>query len=1575
MLSPKKVAVGSSPSGSGSGSGSGSSLPFASQPVDFDTEEPNPIRINQMYSAVLDHLLTPPQVKEGLMSSQSKEKKWQTVKMYRKLFEEHSGSSSTSWGDRENALLTSIARSKMPDVAHLSRLKIVLSSANRELMTSFLDAGGISVLLRAIEGRLNCRPQREVDIAILYEILSCCKVIMNNDLGMEAFAATPGAIDIVARCLKFEYKLFALLVLEILSVCCYYSDKTASIVWQGMRMHARFHQEAPFSSLLQTLLHEDIEYKASIMQFINSLIMGQSDTTARFLLRSEFKSQLLDEKVDESCRKVEKELSVLPQLESSEEQSDPNLSKALKLRGRTLTIIHGTKALDERKVEAMIKNINNNNVPLHDELPEPGISVQGQSFEVKSKTLSITVNPLAGTMAGLFHVAKNADKLESKFLDMVGGKKTKRRWFELDGHAIKWCAGHDKEVEYKGTIPISSVLEIRNYTTDPAISSSCQHCLEIDTTDRVYALASETLEEKEKWITALQKARDDYIIAKGSYKLQTRELSPADVGKFVEMFRKQVAVYQSIATEDRRLQLDVAGLDLSNANEVLRYLLLEATSNGNISRLLSILYELLLLPPGAQGCWETVQLSLQKFRESAVRDTDEGVKIMTTPTILDLFVKKTQESGAGYGQVSKLALTLLAHERETENLQDTIRQLEKKVTELSKEVEQKSSRDEVETTPTSAQARLDSQPSQTVQRSRHTVAQSRRRVSLLHRSKEMTRNDAGQSALTAQSPEKRDDVGASETSRVLSTVDEGDIDIEVQAIPSDDVRQKKADKDEEAPVPAAPAIPSFSVTSIPTAALPSAPAPAAVVDERYAKYAKMKTMLPEGAVRQKMMVDGFSEVEIEAFFSGAPLGAASTPAVPSAPAPAAVVDERYAKYAKMKIMLPEGAVRQKMMVDGFSEVEIGAFFSGAPLGAASTPAVPSAPAAVVDERYAKYAKMKTMLPEGAVRQKMMVDGFSGVEIEAFFSGTPAVPSAPAPAAVVDERYAKYAKMKTMLPEGAVRQKMVVDGFSEVEIEAFFSGTPAVPSAPAPAAVVDERYAKYAKMKTMLPEGAVRQKMVVDGFSEAEIDRFFGSGGSAQASRAPVPPPKPPAPALDLPPEGMTPKPKIKPATKLKGLFWTKLKPDQVKATLWYNLPDFSLPSRDAALLEEWFSSKGPGETSTSKKVESKGEENAVKLVSVLDGKRTQSVLILLGKLRINPEDLAQRIQDLDSEYLDQELTSAILEVVPTPEESTAVKSFSNPAALDRASRLAFHLSALPRLAQRLECHLLGFTWPINATITTAQVQAIALAVTELKADQRKIEKIFSMVLGIGNYINGDTARGQAYGVKIDIFSKVTNLKAQLPSQGTLMNFIALIVEQQAPDIRDISEKWTGVWAAGDISFKQLITDINQLEVQLNKVEQELVKAREMSLGAPLIKRLEQISQANRPKFDSLKKMSKSAESELEHLMARYGEDLRAVSDEDPCKKFFVTIADFAKALRCALEENSARRAEAEKSQQKSAAPTTSIETESSGKINEEGSVKKKAPQENIFGRFHDAQKASAGDVLAEFKMRMAKGKK
>lgn len=58
-------------------------------------------------------------------------------------------------------------------------------------------------------------------------------------------------------------------------------------------------------------------------------------------------------------------------------------------------------------------------------------------------------------------------------------------------------------------------------------------------------------------------------------------------------------------------------------------------------------------------------------------------------------------------------------------------------------------------------------------------------------------------------------------------------------------------------------------------------------------------------------------------------------------------------------------------------------------------------------------------------------------------------------------------------------------------------TSAISSLPSPA--VDDRFVPYIKMKNILPEGALRQKMQVDGFSSHEIDNFVGGNIDAAIS--------------------------------------------------------------------------------------------------------------------------------------------------------------------------------------------------------------------------------------------------------------------------------------------------------------------------------------------------------------------------------------------------------------------------------------------------------------------------------------------
>ncbi len=165
--------------------------------------------INKMYTVVLEQLLTPPTVRDKLIESQTMDQKWKLVQAQLDMFEKN-----TPWGEKEKALLLQIETAQIPDIKNLNHLKVMLSSANYEFMKSFLEANGVNILMKAIETRISKKSSllTEIDIAILFEIMLCFKLIMNNSIGMEGFLAVDGCLDTMAKCLNFDYKFFALQV-------------------------------------------------------------------------------------------------------------------------------------------------------------------------------------------------------------------------------------------------------------------------------------------------------------------------------------------------------------------------------------------------------------------------------------------------------------------------------------------------------------------------------------------------------------------------------------------------------------------------------------------------------------------------------------------------------------------------------------------------------------------------------------------------------------------------------------------------------------------------------------------------------------------------------------------------------------------------------------------------------------------------------------------------------------------------------------------------------------------------------------------------------------------------------------------------------------------------------------------------------------------------------------------------------------------------------------------------------------------------------------------------------------------
>lgn len=84
---------------------------------------------------------------------------------------------------------------------------------------------------------------------------------------------------------------------------------------------------------------------------------------------------------------------------------------------------------------------------------------------------------------------------------------------------------------------------------------------------------------------------------------------------------------------------------------------------------------------------------------------------------------------------------------------------------------------------------------------------------------------------------------------------------------------------------------------------------------------------------------------------------------------------------------------------------------------------------------------------------------------------------------------------------------------------------------------------------------------------------------------------------------------------------------------------------------------------------------------------------------------------------------------------------------------------------------------------------------------------------------------QAYGVGLDIFAKFSNLKASQQNE-SLMHFLARQAELRDPALLELSEKWVALWAAADISYKQLCGDVTNLDNMVNKMNAEFTRIKD-----------------------------------------------------------------------------------------------------------------------------------------------------
>jgi len=394
---------------------------------------------------------------------------------------------------------------------------------------------------------------------------------------------------------------------------------------------------------------------------------------------------------------------------------------------------------------------------------------------------------------------------------------------------------------------------------------------------------------------------------------------------------------------------------------------------------------------------------------------------------------------------------------------------------------------------------------------------------------------------------------------------------------------------------------------------------------------------------------------------------------------------------------------------------------------------------------------------------------------------------------VDPKYAKYYRMKKAgLPEGAILNAMARDNVPVPPN--FFDESGAPPPSSSPAAGAPAGGAGMAAAAAAIAGGLPKPPGAAPG---------AGGAGAAAAAAAAA---KPKGPQ----------KPVIKPRVKMRGLFWTKVQAENMEGTIWPEMKDDKV-KLDIDTLESKFQvvesklAEKPGAASTGAPTKEK--------VHIVDGKRQQNVGIGVSKLRISNQELLQAIIKLDETILSLERTRVLIDLAPTDDEISMLRGYDGDLdLLTTEDRFLYEMTNIPRLATRLKCVATRYTFEKEALEIKHKLIAIREACTEIEKS-KSLKTLLEIVLAIGNYLNGSTPRGGAWGFKLDALEKLEAMKEN-DGKKNLIHYIHHVLEKAYPGVLD-GFNLPKAEAALAISISETHNDMRNLSQQIRAIRNEL----------------------------------------------------------------------------------------------------------------------------------------------------------
>lgn len=300
---------------------------------------------------------------------------------------------------------------------------------------------------------------------------------------------------------------------------------------------------------------------------------------------------------------------------------------------------------------------------------------------------------------------------------------------------------------------------------------------------------------------------------------------------------------------------------------------------------------------------------------------------------------------------------------------------------------------------------------------------------------------------------------------------------------------------------------------------------------------------------------------------------------------------------------------------------------------------------------------------------------------------------------------------------------------------------------------------------------------------------------------------------------------ITPSTKMKQLQWDKLPHQQVSKTLWND----EEPEKEHEMLKKlqidgvWMEME---EDFKAKQlvINLMARQKRAELKSVLDVETKKRVEILIqGVKKLEPEEIARKIQHFDQDLCSQVFLSELKRVLPSPEQVGKLNVYRNSgpeelAELHPSDRLMVKLIQIDRLGPRIEGMLYKCAFEERWSLLDQGARKLSEAGDAL-LHAKAFKELLSLILLIGNYMNGTGVKGGAFGFRVSSINKLVDTKSV--NNTTLLHFLERTVSKHFPDMEEFLEELAKPAEAYRVNLQEVRKGLGDLRDGLKRIREEL----------------------------------------------------------------------------------------------------------------------------------------------------------